>query len=71
MRKRRKTPWGKPKRIRKLVKFRVELYIGISQPKKGGEPSFEEILDFWATLLRDNKCVIFWSSEALSGHLEN
>ena len=50
MRKRRKTPWGKPKRIRKLVKFRVELYIGISQPKKGGEPSFEEILDFWATL---------------------
>ena len=52
MRKRRKTPWGKPKRIRKLVKFRVELYIGISQPKKGGEPSFEEILDFWATLGR-------------------
>ena len=58
MRKRRKTPWGKPKRDRNLVKFRVELYIGISQPRKGGEPSFEEILDFWATLKICEKDII-------------
>ena len=48
--KRTKTPWGNPKRHRNSVKNLSEIDIGISQPKTGGEPSFEEKVNFWTTL---------------------